>query len=142
MEPRLTLLTLGTADLARSRAFYQALGFRESSASTAEVAFLDAGGVVLALWGHADLAADAGMPPDPTPTFRGTALAHNVREREEVAKILAEAEAAGGRIVKPAADTPWGGHAGYFADPDGHLWEIAWNPFWPLDEDGRVHLPR
>jgi len=141
MEPRLSLLTLGVADLAASRAFYGRLGFVESSAGNEHVAFFQAGGVVLALFGHGALAADAGVDATSGGGFRGVALAHNVRERGQVAEILAEAERAGARVVKPAQDVFWGGHSGYFADPDGHLWEVAWNPFFPLDECGRVSLP-
>lgn len=140
MEPRLTLVTLGVADIARARAFYVALGFKASSAGNDNVAFFDAGGVVLGLYGRAALAGDASMA-DSVPGFSGVALAHNVRSREEVALVIAEAVAAGGRLVKAAEDVSWGGHSGYFADPDGHLWEVAWNPFFPLDAKGRVELP-
>lgn len=141
MEPRVSLITLGSVDLARARGFYARMGFSESSASTPEVAFFAAGGVVLALFGKDELAADAGLSAGDMPAFRGVALAHNVRERSEVAAILCAAEAAGGTIVKPAADVFWGGHSGYFADPDGHVWEVAWNPHWPLDANGKVMLP-
>ncbi len=140
MEPRLTLVTLGVADIARARAFYVALGFEASSIGNDNVAFFDAGGVVLGLYGRAALAVDARMA-DSVPGFSGVALAHNVRSREEVALVIAEAVAAGGRLVKAAEDVFWGGHSGYFADPDGHLWEVAWNPFFPLDAKGRVELP-
>ena len=88
------------------------------------------------------LAADAGVPDDGTPgAFGGVTLAHNVRDKAEVAAVLARAAAAGGRIVKPAQNAFWGGHHGYFADPDGHLWEVAWNPFFPIAEDGHIVLP-
>ncbi len=140
MEPRLSLLTLGVADVARSRAFYERLGFTASPTSNESVAFLPAGGVVLALYGRDALAEDAHVPPEGS-GFGGIALAHNVRRREEVAAVLAEAEAAGGRILKPAQDVFWGGHAGYFADPDGHPWEVAWNPFFSFTDDGRLVLP-
>lgn len=140
MEPRLTLVTLGMADIARARALYVALGFKASSAGNDNVAFFDAGGVVLGLYGRAALAEDARMA-DGVPGFSGVALAHNVRSREGVGLVIAEAVAAGGRLVKAAEDVSWGGHSGYFADPDGHLWEVAWNPFFPLDAKGRVELP-
>lgn len=140
MEPRISLVTLGVADIARARAFYEKLGFKPSSASTDEVAFYDAGGAVLALWGRADLAKDAGISSKGS-GFAGTAIAHNVRTEEEVARVLAEAEAAGGKIVRASDKAPWGGQTGYFTDPDGHLWEVAYNPFFPLDEQGRVKLP-
>jgi len=140
MEPRISLITLGVRDLARSRAFYEALGFVASSASNESVAFFRAGGAVLGLFGWDELAADARVPPDGD-GFRGVTLAHNVRERADVAPALAAAQAAGGTIVTPAHDVFWGGHNGYFADPDGHLWEVAWNPFFPLTADGSVDLP-
>lgn len=140
MEPRLSFVTLGVADMARSRAFYERLGFTASPMSQEAVTFFSAGGVVLALFGRDALAEDAHVPPDGS-GFSGIALAHNVRRREDVAVVLAEAESAGGRILKPAQDVFWGGHSGYFADPDGHLWEVAWNPFIPFTEDGRLVLP-
>ena len=141
MEPRLSLLTLGVADVARARAFYEKLGFVASSASTDEVAFFPAGGVVLAVFGRAALAKDAGVSDAQKAAFSGVALAHNVRTEEEVPAVLAAAEAAGGTIVKPAERAFWGGVSGYFSDPDGHLWEVACNPFFPLDAEGRVTLP-
>jgi catechol 2,3-dioxygenase-like lactoylglutathione lyase family enzyme len=140
MEPRLSLVTLGVADMVRSRAFYKRLGFTASPASQPSVTFLSAGGVVLSLYGRDALAEDAHLPPEGS-GFGGITLAHNVRERDEVAVVLAEAEAAGGRILKPAQDVFWGGHSGYFADPDGHPWEVAWNPFIAFTEDGRLALP-
>ncbi|HYD70389.1 VOC family protein [Azospirillum sp.] len=140
MQPRLSLVTLGVADVARSRAFYERLGFVASSTSNANVAFFQAGGTVLALFGRAALAQDATVPEQGS-GFRGVTLAHNVATKDEVAAVLAEAVAAGATLVKPAQDVFWGGHCGYFADPDGHLWEVAWNPFFPLDADGNVTLP-
>lgn len=140
MEPRITLITLGVADIARSRGFYERLGFKASSDSNADVTFLSAGGVALALFGRAALAADAAVENTPV-GFSGVALAHNVRSPADVDAAMAHAKAEGAIIKKPAAATFWGGYAGYFADPDGHLWEVAHNPFWPLDEDGRVVLP-
>jgi catechol 2,3-dioxygenase-like lactoylglutathione lyase family enzyme len=139
MEPRLSLITLGVADVARARAFYEALGFKAGPASQESVAFLDAGGVVLALWGRAALAEDATVA-DSAPGFSGVALAHNARSEADVDKALKEVVAAGGKLVKPAAKTFWGGYAGYFADPDGHLWEVAHNPYFKLGADGRVEL--
>lgn len=140
MEPRITLITLGVADIAASRAFYERLGFKASSDSNADVTFMSAGGVALALFGRAALAADAAVENAPC-GFSGVTLAHNVRSPAEVDTAMAEASAAGAVIKKPAAATFWGGYAGYFADPDGHLWEVAHNPFWPLDAEGRVVLP-
>jgi catechol 2,3-dioxygenase-like lactoylglutathione lyase family enzyme len=141
MEQRLSFVTLGVRDVARSRLFYcDGLGWRQSRAGDANVAFIDAGGVVLALFGRSALAADAGIADDGS-GFSGLALAHNVREKHEVDRVLATAAAAGARLVKPAQDAFWGGYSGYFADPDGFLWEVAWNPFFPLDAAGKVTLP-
>jgi uncharacterized protein len=138
MEQRLSLVTLGVADLARARRFYEeGLGWRRAN-DHPEVAFYQAGGMVLALWARDALADDAGLPD----AGRGIALAYNTRERAEVGAVLREAEAGGGRIVKPAHDTFWGGYAGYFEDPDGHLWEVAWNPEWEVAADGSIRLPR
>ena len=143
MEQRLSLVTLGVADLARSRRFYEeGLGWRASGASTGEVAFFQLGGIALALWGREALAEDARQPgPGPGGGFSGIALAHDVRTREEVDAALARARAAGGRVPRPAGDAPWGGYTGYFADPDGHLWEVAWNPHFTLRDDGSLQLP-
>lgn len=140
MEPRLSFVTLGVADIARARAFYEKLGFKPSSASNENVTFFDAGGIVLALFGREALAEDAGVSAEGS-GFARLAVAHNVRSESEVAIVLAEAEAAGGTIVKASEKAFWGGQTGYFSDPDGHLWEVAYNPSFPLDEQGRVTLP-
>ncbi len=140
MEQRISLITLGVADVAASAAFYERLGWRRSAASSGEIAFFAAGGVVLALFERDALAHDARAGRDGR-GFRGVAVAHNVRERDEVDIRLAEAESAGGRILKAGEAADWGGYSGYFADPDGHLWEVAWNPHFPLDVDGRIALP-
>lgn len=140
MQLRLSLITLGVVDVARARQFYEAMGLTASSASQAEVAFFQLGNVVLALFGRADLAKDANVP-DSRPGFSGVALAWNVPSEREVDEALAQAVAAGGQLVKPASKVFWGGYSGYFSDPDGHLWEVAWNPFFPLDSAGRVSLP-
>jgi catechol 2,3-dioxygenase-like lactoylglutathione lyase family enzyme len=140
MEQRLSLVTLGVADLERARRFYEdGLGWRRGN-NHPEVVFFQIGGAVLALWGRDALAKDAGLPD--AGGFGGIALAYNARTREEVDAVLAEAAAAGARILKPAEDTFWGGHSGYFADPDGHVWEVAWNPEWTVAEDGSVRLPK
>jgi hypothetical protein len=141
MDQRMSLLTLGVADVARATAFYERLGWRRSGESTADTAFFDLGGPVLALWSRAALAADVGLPPPRAGEFGGVALALNLESPEAVDATLAEVAAAGGRLTRPAGPTFWGGYTGYFADPDGHLWEIAFNPHWPLDADGRVRLP-
>lgn len=142
MQPRLNLITLGVADVAVARAFYERLGFTASSDSNPSVAFFDAGGVVLALFGYAALAEDARLSPAPAkPAFAGMTLAHNVRSEAEVDAVLNAAVLAGARLVKPAEKTFWGGYAGYFSDPDGYFWEVAHNPFWQLDAAERVVLP-
>ncbi|MGH6900377.1 MAG: VOC family protein [Geminicoccaceae bacterium] len=139
MEQRLSLVTLGVADLERSRRFYEdGLGWRRGN-DHEEVAFYQLGAMVLALWGRDALAEDARLPGSGS-GFGGIALAYNTRTREEVDAVLAEAEAAGARILKPAEDAFWGGYSGYFADPDGHPWEVAWNPGWTIMDDGSVRL--
>jgi catechol 2,3-dioxygenase-like lactoylglutathione lyase family enzyme len=139
MEQRLSLLTLGVADLERSRRFYEdGLGWRRGNAHP-EVVFFQLGGIVLALFARTALAADAGLEAEGS-GFGGIVLAYNARSRAEVDAVLAEAEAAGARILKPAQDAFWGGYTGYFADPDGHPWEVAWNPQWTILEDGSVRL--
>ena len=140
MEQRLSIVTLGVTDIEASRGFYARLGWTPSPASNDSVVFFDAGGVVLGLYGRQALAEDATVDPQGD-GFPGIAVAHNVRNKEDMDAVLREAEAAGGRIVKPAQDVFWGGHSGYFTDPEGHLWEVAWNPYFPLDENGRVTLP-
>ena len=140
LEARISIVTLGVADLARARTFYEHLGFRASSASQGDIAFFQMGALALALYPRAALAEDATVPEEGA-GFRGITLAHNVRERGDVAAVLLEAQAAGGRIVKPAQDVFWGGHSGYFADPDEHLWEVAWNPHLIPDMSGAVTLP-
>jgi len=132
MEQRLSLVTLGVKDVAEGRAFYERLGWQASSASNAEVTFFQLGGIVLGLFGRAALAEDAGVADDGAIVFSGTALAHNCRDKAGVDALLAQAEMAGGKIVKPAQDVFWGGYSGYFADPDGHLWEVAWNPHFTI----------
>lgn len=134
MEARVSLITLGVTDLERSVAFYRdGLGLPTEGIIGTEfehgaVAFFPlAGGLRLALWAQEDLAHDTGLPVTP-PSPTGFALAHNVRDRGEVEAVMAAAERAGARVVKPAQDTFYGGFAGYFQDPDGHLWEVAWNP--------------
>jgi catechol 2,3-dioxygenase-like lactoylglutathione lyase family enzyme len=141
MEPRITLLTLGVRDLQRSLAFYRdGLGFSLSGMSGEDVAFFRTGGVVLALYPRPLLAEDAAVD-EAGSGFRGITIAHNVREREEVDQVLEEVAQAGATIMKPAQDAFWGGRSGYFADPDGHLWEVAWNPGAPLGADGSMTLP-
>jgi predicted lactoylglutathione lyase len=140
---RVSLVTLGVADVAASTAFYERLGWRRSSASAeGEVTFIDTPGGILGLWSATELAKDAGMPgSEPPAGFRGVALAINLASPAEVDAAIAAWVAAGGIVTRPAAETEWGGYTGYVADPDGHLWELAHNPFWPLDERGMPALP-
>jgi hypothetical protein len=141
MEQRLSLVTLGVDDLGRACRFYEeGLGWRRGN-NHDEVAFYQLRGMVLALWGRETLAQDAHLP-GPGSGSGAIALAYNARSREEVDAVLAEAAAAGATTLKPAADTSWGGYSGYFADPDGHLWEVAWNPEWTIADDGSVRLAR
>lgn len=138
MEQRISLITLGVADLARARAFYEALGWTSASEPGGDIAFFQAGGMVLALWNRAKLAADSGV--EDGGGFGGVTLAHNVRSPGEVDAVLAEAQAAGGVIARPAGETFWGGYSGVFVDPDGHPWEIAHNPHWTVADDGSISL--
>jgi catechol 2,3-dioxygenase-like lactoylglutathione lyase family enzyme len=138
MEQRLSLVTLGVANLARARAFYEALGWQSGADPGDDVVFFQAGGMIVGLWSRAELAADSGVE-DPG-GWGGITLAHNVRSPEEVDRVLAEARAAGAEIRREGAATFWGGYSGLFADPDGHPWEIAHNPGWTLRADGSIQL--
>ncbi|MFI5491881.1 VOC family protein [Actinoplanes sp. NPDC051859] len=143
---RVSLSTLGVADVARATEFYQAIGWRLSPASVpGEVSFFHTGGSTLALFGTKDLAADAGLPaetPAPAATdFRGTSLAINVESPAEVDEALRTVVQAGATLVKAGTATAWGGYLGYFTDPDGHLWEVTHNPDWPFDDRGLPQLP-
>lgn len=139
MEQRVSLVTLGVADLARAIGFYRALGWSPHESSVpGEVAFFAAGGMVVALWNRAELAADSCS--EDAGGWGGITLAHNVRSPGDVDVVLAEAERAGARIGRAGAPTVWGGYSGVFIDPDGHPWEVAHNPGWPLRPDGTVDL--
>lgn len=140
MEQRVSLITLGVSDLARSTAFYEGLGWKRSMRNAGGVAFFQTGGMALALWPRGELAKDAGIKADGG-GFTSFALAHNTRDRAEVDRVLIEAQSAGGRIVRPGKDAFWGGYTGYFADPDGFLWEVAWNPGFAMAADGSITLP-
>jgi catechol 2,3-dioxygenase-like lactoylglutathione lyase family enzyme len=130
VEQRISLVTLGVKDLARARAFYEALGWRSAQQPDDEIAFFQAGGMVFGLWtalgGH-------GAP--------GIELAHNVRSPQDVDEVLAAAERAGATIVRQPANAEWGGYTGAFADPEGYVWEVAHNPDWAITDDGSVRLP-
>ena len=146
----LHLVTLGVTDLKRAIAFYTNLGLPRRDQGSDSVAFFDAGGIVLSLFDRNALALDAGCaaqvaapgtPSSPESTFSGIALAFNVADETAVARVITQAETAGARVLKPPQRAFWGGFSGYFADPDGHIWEVAHNPFWPLDAAGRPILP-
>lgn len=140
MEQRISLVTLGVADLKRSREFYERLGWRRSMQEAEGIAFFQASGMGFALFPRDELAKDANIPGDGH-GFSGISLAYNARTREEVDSVLAEARAAGAKILKPAQEAVWGGYSGYFSDPDGFLWEVAWNPSFPIAEDGSICIP-
>ena len=138
MEQRVSLITLGVADLPRARTFYQRLGWRGQEIE--ETVFFQAGGMAIVLWARTKVAADAGIEDGHAGGFGGVTLAQNVRSRVEVDEVLARAEDAGARITQPARETFYGGYAGFFTDPDGHVWEIAYNPGLALDPDGAITL--
>ena len=138
MEQRVSLVTLGVADVARARAFYEALGWQTGAEPGADAIFFQAGAVVVALWGRSELAADSRVGD--AGGWGGVTLAHNVRSPSEVDAVLVEAQAAGATISRPGGKTFWGGYSGVFLDPDGHPWEVAHNPHWTLGEDGSVGL--
>lgn len=143
MEQRLSLITLGVSDLEKSRAFYiDGLGWKPSLASNEDVVFIQMNGFALALWPRAALAEDAAVPLSSSPTgFLGFSLAYNTRSRDEVDSVMETAVKAGAKVTKPAHETFWGGYAGYFADPDGILWEAAHNPGFTLTAEGHCILP-
>jgi predicted lactoylglutathione lyase len=138
MEQRISLVTLGVADLERARRFYEALGWSSDSKPEDDVVFFQAGGIIVGLWGRAELTEDSGVVD--TGGSAGMTLAHNVRSPEEVDATLAEAVRAGAKIARPGTATFWGGYSGVFHDPDGHPWEVAHNPFWSLHDDGSIAL--
>ncbi len=138
MEPRISLVTLGVSDLARARAFYEAIGWRTNAEPGDDVVFFQAGGSILALWDRARLAEDSGVQD--TGGYGGITLAHNVRSPAEVHAIAEEVRVAGGTITREPGPTFWGGYSAAFADLDGHPWEVAHNPRWTLADDGSVRL--
>ena len=140
MEQRITVITLGVDDLERSTAFFERLGWRRSVRQAQGVSFFQCGSVALSLFPRSELAKDAGISPKGE-GFDGFAIAYNTRLKEDVDAVLAEAKSAGADIVKPSQEAFWGGYSGYFRDLDGHLWEVAWNPSFPLDDRGAVRLP-
>jgi uncharacterized protein len=138
MEQRVSVVTLGVRDLARARRFYEALGWTTGAQPADDVAFFQAGGTIVSLWGRDQLAEDTGVSD--SGGWGGITLAQNVRSPAEVDAVLAAAEAAGAQISRPGGETFWGGYSGVFVDPEGHAWEIAHNPHWTLADDGSVSL--
>ena len=153
LEPRISIITLGVDDLERASAFYEAMGLERNRKFPEGVAFFQMGGTILALWPREELQKDVGgehwqrqggirLPgAEEPPVSANVALAYNTRTEAEVAEVLAAAEKAGGRVLKPAQRAFWGGMQGYFADTEGNLWEVAHNPDFPLDAEGRISLP-
>jgi uncharacterized protein len=137
VDQRLSLVTLGVADLDAARGFYEALGWKETPRAEG-VVFFQAGGMVVGLWSRAALADDSGVVDGGG--WGGVTLAYNTRSRAEVDTVIEEARAAGGRIVREPGETFWGGYSGVFVDPDGHPWEVAHNPAWTIAEDGSIVL--
>lgn len=156
MEPRISIITLGVEDLDRAVRFYEAMGLKRHQGITDGVAFFQMGGLILALWPRDELATDAGVGQvepvysrtsagaatiESLPVFSNVALAYNTRSEAEVDEILAKAAQAGGRVIKPAQRAIFGGRQGYFTDTEGNLWEVAHNPAFPIDAEGRIRLP-
>jgi len=139
VEQRISLVSLGVDDLDRARTFYERLGWHGREIE--ETVFLQAGPLMLVLWGRSKLAADSGIPDTGRGSFGGVTLAHNVRSAAEVDEIVAAAEAAGATMTRPPAPTFYGGYAGVFLDPDGHAWEIAFNPGFVMDDAGGIAFP-
>jgi hypothetical protein len=138
MDQRLSLVTLGVGDLARSRAFYEALGWNTNAAPDDDVVFFQAGGMIVALWSREKLAEDSCVAD--SGGWGGITLAYNARSPAEVDEVIAAADAAGATIPRAGAETFWGGYSGIFIDPDGHPWEVAHNPHWTIADDGSVRL--
>jgi uncharacterized protein len=139
VEQRVSLVTLGVSDLARAKAFYEALGWRTGANPAEDVVFFQANGMIVGLWSRDSLTEDSGVE-DPG-GYGGVTLAYNARTQEDVNDAIREARAAGARIAREPAETFWGGYSAVFVDPDGHPWEVAHNPHWALDEQGNVTLP-
>jgi uncharacterized protein len=139
MEQRVSLVTLGVRELARARAFYEALGWSTRAEPDDDVVFFQASGMIVALWSRRSLAEDTGV--EDAGGWGGITLAHNVRSPEEVDAVIEEARSAGATILREPATTFWGGYSAVFGDPDGHAWEIAYNPRWTIHDDGSVELP-
>jgi len=139
VEQRVSLVTLGVDDLARARAFYEALGWKTGATPAEDVVFFQAGGMIVGLWGRDQLTEDSGV--EDVGGYGGVTLAYNARDRAEVDAVIEEARAAGARIAREPGEAFWGGYTAVFVDPDGHPWEVAHNPHWELDAQGRISLP-
>lgn len=137
---RISIVTLGVDDVARSKAFYEALGWEVAGTVGDEICWFRTADSYLGLFDRESLARDAGLRSEPTAEFGGITLAINVESEAAVDAVFEAATGAGARILKPAEATDWGGYSGYFADPDGHPWEVAHNPSFPIDEDGRITI--
>ncbi len=144
MEQRLSMITLGVADLKRAVAFYEKVIGWKAAPKPFEVAFFDLGGMVFSLYPHDDMAKDMNVAADNggDAAYQGFALAHNARSKEEVDSIFSQLRDNAAMIVKEPQEVFWGGYSGYFSDPDGHLWEVAYNPHWAIREDGRVAMTK
>ena len=141
MDQRISIVTLGVKDVGASTAFYKRLGWAPSaSQSTDDISFFQMGGIIFGLYGRDALAREANLDP-PAGGFSGTTIAYNGRSKEEVDAVIAKAKAAGATILKDPEEVFWGGYSGYFADPDGYAWEVAWNPFCEIKDDGTIVLP-
>jgi uncharacterized protein len=141
MKPRVNIITLGVSDVAVAKAFYTKLGLTQHNMSNEHIGFFDMNGIVLSVYGRKALADDAQLDSAQIPNFRGVSLAWNVESQVEVDAVLKQAVSAGAKLVKAAEQVFWGGYSGYFADPDGHLWEVAHNPFVTLNAQGQLILP-
>ncbi len=142
MEQRLSMIPLGVADLQESKQFYEQVVGWNSAHGPEGIAFFDLGGMVLSLYPHAELIKDMnpGETSNPNSAYHGFALAHNARSKEEVDAIFSRLKAKGATIIKEPEEAFWGGYSGYFRDPDGHPWEVAYNPYWSILEDGRISM--
>ena len=140
MNGRINIVTLGVADMQRARMFYEKLGWKASAASQEGVTFFQGNGTVLSLFARDALAHDANVADSPT-GFAGVTLAYNAASKADVDAVFAHALSCSAKKLKQPQDVFWGGYSGYFADSDGHMWEVAWNPFFPQDTEGRIMLP-
>jgi len=139
-SPNFTIVTLGVADLSRSITFYRALGWEQRGNSDAGITWFKTSGTWIGLYNDAELADDANLPLEEHSSYRGITLALNFNTTNEVDAAIDEAVAAGARLIKPATKATWGGYSGYFADPDGHLWEVAYAPGLPVADDGTIEI--